>query len=189
MLAGYKIDLSEDFVDTFLLRHPSKFDLNRLIISPTGFLVALDGKFQIALDDNEQFRTFILRQVPLPTWWDRFRSSIRSSQRICEKGMPFKLTRKNRSDCVEYAIIHNRLLNNWHDRRYLDDNDLDAHRPCSEPGKKLIELLRSKGKAIMQQSGYEFPGWIGLFGISNFRHGLDSGDGDFISCHPVKRLA
>ena len=70
--AGYKIDLSRDFVEAFWLRHPSKFNLNRLIIYPSGLVVALDGKFQIALDDKAQFRTF-LREVPRPTWWDRFR--------------------------------------------------------------------------------------------------------------------
>jgi hypothetical protein len=73
MLAGYKIDLSEDFVDSFLLRHPSKFELNRLIKGASGHIVALGGKFQIALDDNDQFRAFILRQVPRPTWWHRLR--------------------------------------------------------------------------------------------------------------------
>ena len=70
--AGYKIDLSRDFVEAFWLRHPSRFKLNRLIIYPSGFVVGLDGEFQIALDDKAQFRTF-LREVPRPTWWDRFR--------------------------------------------------------------------------------------------------------------------
>jgi hypothetical protein len=32
------------------------------------------------------------------------------------------------------------------DRHYLDDNNLDGHRPHSERGKKVVELLRSKGK-------------------------------------------
>jgi hypothetical protein len=45
--AGYKIDLSRDFVEAFWLRHPSKFKLNRLIIYPLGLVAALMASFKL----------------------------------------------------------------------------------------------------------------------------------------------
>ena len=76
--AGYVPDFDSEFVEAFWLRHPSnRFKHNRLTIYPSGLVLSSNentDEFRFYLDDEAQFRHF-LRQVPRPSWWDRYRES------------------------------------------------------------------------------------------------------------------